>query len=76
MVTAQEFNRFVDFARIRVERGEAKSLTQLLQAWQQQADDAQSIESIRQGLAEARAGKGQPVSEAFAEIRSQMGIEQ
>jgi predicted transcriptional regulator len=70
----QELDSFVEFARRRIENGKTESLAQLFQQWETSRENTESIEAIRQGLAEARAGEGIPVAEAFADIRAKLGL--
>lgn len=37
-------------------------------------DEAEALEGIRQGLADVDAGRTQPLAEAFAEIRRELGL--
>jgi hypothetical protein len=72
----QQLDQFVEFARNRMHDGNHDSLAQLFQQWEAHCEDSESIQSIRQGLAEARAGEGMPVAQAFAEIRAKLAQEQ
>ena len=44
------------------------------QAWVDKIERAEAIEGIRQGLAEAEAGKGRPAREAFQAVRKKHRI--
>ncbi|WP_435008216.1 ribbon-helix-helix domain-containing protein [Tundrisphaera lichenicola] len=37
-------------------------------------DEAETLEGIRKGLADVEAGRTQPLAEAFAEIRRELGL--
>ena len=58
-------------------KGRAAAIVQDAEAYQRLLDiaaRADSFEGIRQGLDEARKGKGRPVREFFAEFRARHGI--
>jgi putative addiction module CopG family antidote len=42
---------------------------------QEEAEDARTLDGIRQGLEDVRAGRTQPLAEAFAEIRPDLGTD-
>ena len=41
---------------------------------QEEAEEARTLEGIRQGLEDMRAGRTQPLVEAFAEIRHELNL--
>jgi putative addiction module CopG family antidote len=43
---------------------------------QEEAEEARTIEGIRQGLEDMRAGRTQPLAEAFADIRRDLDLPQ
>ena len=58
-------------------KGKAEAVVQDAAAYQRLLDiaaRADSMEGIRQGLEEARQGKGRPVRQFFAEFRAKHGI--
>ncbi|MGA2597477.1 MAG: type II toxin-antitoxin system Phd/YefM family antitoxin [Bryobacteraceae bacterium] len=58
-------------------KGKAAAIVQDAEAYQRLLDiaaRADANEGIRQGLEEARTGKGRPARESFAEFRAQHGI--
>ena len=58
-------------------KGKAEAIVQDAEAYQQLLDiaaRADAKEGIRQGLEEARGGKGRPVREFFAEFKAKHGI--
>jgi PHD/YefM family antitoxin component YafN of YafNO toxin-antitoxin module len=58
-------------------KGNAEAIVQDAEAYQRLLDiaaRADANEGIRQGLEEARSGKGRPVREFFAEFRAKRGI--
>jgi prevent-host-death family protein len=58
-------------------KGKAQAVVQDAEAYQRLLDiaaDADVYEGIRQGLEEARSGKGRPVREFLAEFRAKHGI--
>ena len=58
-------------------KGKAEAIVQDAEAYQRLLDiaaRADVCEGIRQGLEEARSGKGRPVREFFAEFRAKQGI--
>jgi hypothetical protein len=58
-------------------RGPAAAVVQDAEAYQHLLDiaaGADAMEGIRQGLEEARSGKGRPVREFFAEFKTKHGL--
>jgi prevent-host-death family protein len=58
-------------------KGKAAAIVQDAEAYQRLLDiaaRADATEGIRQGLEEARTGKGRPARESFAEFRAKHGI--
>jgi len=41
---------------------------------QEEAEEARVLEGVRQGLADVRAGRTQPLAEAFADIRRDLNL--
>ena len=70
-----ELQDFVQFASHRVERGEAcESVEALVQQWRSDAEYSEAVADVRQGLADDAQGKAMPLSDAFADVRRQLGI--
>ena len=70
-----EFQEFVQFATRRIERGEAgETVEDLVQQWRVGVDYAQTVADIRQGITDEACGRAVSVSEAFANVRRQVGI--
>jgi putative addiction module CopG family antidote len=72
-----ELERFV---QAKVESGrftssdEAITEAVLLLRQQEEAEEARTLEGIRQGLEDMRAGRSQPLDEAFADIRRDLKL--
>jgi hypothetical protein len=52
-------------------KGKAEVVTSDAAAWQKIASRAESTESIRRGLAQAKKGQGRPVDEVFDDLEAQ-----
>jgi hypothetical protein len=72
----KDLQDFVEFAARRLNSGETApaSVEELVARWRQDAESAEAVADVRQGLADEVAGKAQPAVEAFADIRRQLGI--
>jgi len=70
----------VHFVPARVRSGrftstdEAITVAVRLLRQQEEAEEARVLEGIRQGLDDVRAGRTQPLAEAFADIRRDLGL--
>lgn len=70
-----ELRDFVQFASQRVTRGEqCSSLEELVQQWRSDSEYAAAVADVKHGMKADAAGKAQPVHEAFAEVRNELGI--
>ena len=71
----QEFQEFVQFATRSIERGDAgETVEDLVQQWRSDAEYAQAVADVRQGLADDAEGQAESVAQVFAEVRRQLGI--
>lgn len=71
----QEIDEFADFAKQSLGSGfEPLSLEDCVRLWRQQQDKRESARSIMESLDEDDAGLSQPLSEAFDDVRRQLGI--
>jgi hypothetical protein len=75
-VTEHELECFSQFARERLNKGDVESLAGLVAQWEASREDEETIEDIRQGLADIDAGLGKPVDASFAEVRKRLGAAQ
>lgn len=73
IATQTELTEFHRFAQEKLSAGSESSLQELLDEWTAARDYERSVAALRQSVAEADAGLGLPVKEAFAEIRSKLG---
>jgi antitoxin ParD1/3/4 len=68
------------FIQAKVQSGRFTSSAEVLTAavrllrQQEEAEEARVLEGIRQGLDDVRAGRTQPVAEAFADIRRELKL--
>ena len=70
-----ELHDFVQFATRHVEHGEAcESVENLVQLWRNETEYAEAVEDVHQGLRDDADGRAEPVTDAFANIRRQLGI--
>lgn len=69
---AEEFHRFITAY---IESGDSETSPEnLLKLWRDgQQDRAETIDDIGQGLQDYENGKAEPVSEAFDDVRRQLG---
>ena len=71
-----EFDDFVRFATHTIECGNSsETLESLLRKWRADSEFTQSVADIQQGLADKKAGLGEPMAKVFAEIRDQLGLQ-
>jgi hypothetical protein len=73
IATQAELTEFHLFAQEKLSAGSEASLQQLLDQWNAAREYERSVAALRQSVAEADAGLGLPLKEAFAEIRSRLG---
>jgi hypothetical protein len=70
-----ELDDFIRFATSKLDSDhEPASLEDLLSQWREQCEYAATVEDIRQGLDDIKAGKGQSVEDAFRDVRQQLGL--
>ena len=70
-----ELQEFVRFASRRAEQGaDFSSVEELVKHWRQNSEFTEAVADVRQGILDEAAGKSQPLSEAFAEVRNKLGI--
>ena len=70
-----ELQDFVQFATRRVEHGEGgESVEDLVQLWRNETEYAEAVEDVHQGLMDDADGRAEPIADAFATIRRQLGI--
>lgn len=66
---------FVKFATRRIERGDGgKSVEDLVQQWRSGSEFAEAVADVRQGLMDDADRRAESVTDAFAEVRRQLGI--
>ena len=74
-VTKDELERFHEFATQQLDNGGAQSsLEELVNLWRKQRERAETVDDIRQGSEDYRAGNGQPLTEALDEVRRDLGL--
>ena len=71
-VTEQEFECFSDFVRERLANGGEPSITGLAQEWEARRETEETLDGIRQGIADIEAGRGKPAAVVFAEVRQRL----
>lgn len=67
-----ELDSFYRFASSRVEEGGVESLPECLKLWRIEREE--TIAAIKEGLEDVAAGRTQPLDEAIAEIRDELGL--
>ena len=71
----QELDEFTVFVRKRLDAAQANlSLEECVRMWREQQDQQESVRGILQSAKEDEAGLSQPLTEAFDEVRRQLGI--
>lgn len=75
----EDLRRFLD-AKVQSGRfaSDAEAITAAVRLLkrEEQAEEARVLEGIRQGLEDMRAGRSQPLAEAFADIRRELNLPQ
>ena len=75
MVSQSDLDSFHCFATDQITKiGRQISLEQLVEEWQIQRADAETVASIRRGVEDAEAGRVQSLSDLDARIRSELGF--
>jgi hypothetical protein len=74
-ISKSELDDFIRFATgILDSDDEPASLEELLSKWREQCEYAATVDDIRQGLDDYAAGQGQPVKDAFRDVRQRLGL--
>jgi hypothetical protein len=73
-VTEQEFQCFSEYVHERLANGGAESLSGLALEWEAHREAEETIDDVRQGLADIEAGLGKPAEEVFTEVRQRLGL--
>jgi predicted transcriptional regulator len=76
MVTTQDFQSFADFALPLISSGKADSIAQLVQQWEVEREQLETLQSIERGIADVEAGRVTPANEVFAQVRQELGLNQ
>ena len=72
--TVDELESFSRFAAQRLRQGDQlPSLEECLRQWREESEREELLAEIQAGLDDVEQGRGQPVDEAFADIRQQLG---
>ncbi|HUE72629.1 MAG TPA: hypothetical protein VMP01_17215 [Pirellulaceae bacterium] len=70
-----ELADFIQFAKQKLDSDQQPaSLEELLGQWRDQCTLMATMEDVRQGLNDYAAGQGEPVEDAFRDIRHQLGL--
>lgn len=73
-LTTADVDDFRQFALELIDREDVTSLEECVRRWGDRREYNETVEAIREGLADAAAGRSQPVEEAFADIRRELGL--
>jgi hypothetical protein len=75
-ISQQEFDSFADFGRSRIvgSQGSGLTLDDLVVEWESQQHRAEINAAIREGLADADAGRYRPAREVVTELRAKHGL--
>jgi predicted transcriptional regulator len=75
MQSPTDAEAFYDFLGQTLSHGERETPPEaLLRKWRAQREYDETVEAIREGLAQMEAGLGRPVEEVFADLRRKYGI--
>ena len=73
-VTETDIDDFQQFAKHQIGNAtENLSIQQILNAWEMKRESEETAEDICQGISDIKAGKGKPVTQAFADVRRKLG---
>ncbi|QEG35914.1 hypothetical protein [Bythopirellula goksoeyrii] len=74
-ITTEEFDNFTDFGRTLLNSGKSPmSLDDLVIEWESYQNRDQINEAIREGIADADAGRHRPAEEAMKDLRQKHGL--
>jgi hypothetical protein len=80
-ITSDDLHDFQQFAYARLSCGDAKSLVELAGQWEaqrrttHQRELEETLADIEASHADIEAGRAIPLSDAFAEVRQQLGLQ-
>ncbi len=72
-VTQADIQAFNDYAQKRLSNGGVESIEMLFREWLNAREASELAEDIRQAELDFAAGRGQPLEEAIADIRKNLG---
>jgi hypothetical protein len=73
-LTREELNRFHSFAVTCLGREEGVSLEDLVQRWNERREYEETVMDIQQGVQDHEAGRKEPLRDAIADIRAELGL--
>ena len=75
IVNQSDLNNFHDFAtHLLAQSGRKLSLEELITQWRSERDLAETVESVRHGVADAAAGRVHDLADADVAIRRELGF--
>ncbi len=74
MLTKADLDDFREFAIEAINNGDVATLAECVRLWEDHRDYEETVAAIREGLEDSAAGRTQPVDEAFADIRRELGL--
>lgn len=75
-LTHDEIDRFAEFGHAQLSSAAVASLDELLVAWDSHCRRDEINAAIREGIADADAGRVQPAREAIAQLRQKFGLQE
>lgn len=75
-ISREDLSAFHQFAAAKVDCGEVESLIDLAAEWQATREMQEAAADVRASLDDIEAGRVEPLAEAFADIRRQLGLSQ
>lgn len=72
-LSLEELNRFHSFAVDCLGCEDVVSLEDLVRRWHERREYDETVRDIQQGLQDLETGRGEPLREAFADIRRDLG---
>lgn len=73
-VTREQLDSFHRFAASRIQARQNATFDELLAEWRREAEIAETVTDIEEGVKDHAVGEGQPINQAFAQVRIEAGL--
>jgi hypothetical protein len=74
VLTKDELKTFYNFGTVMIDNYHVSSLEDCLRPWHEDREYAETVAAIREGFDDSAAGRTQPIDQAFADIRRDLGL--